>query len=133
MERIKLTDNAQTAIAKLSEGNPGALSVCIAIFNQGATIDPDAGALGGFGPLLSLDTMGIYGPRIWMLYKDVCAEDLRVMLALMRARQLGLLAASGLLHGIDNRGAGIDIDAVVARVEERLPDFQKGDPQTTHG
>jgi len=38
------------------------------------SIDPDSN-FGGLGPLLLLDTLSIYGPRIWQLYKDVCARS----------------------------------------------------------
>jgi hypothetical protein len=53
---------------KMSDGNPGALTVVMSIYQHVENIDP-MGALGGFGPILSLDTLGIYGPDVWMLYK----------------------------------------------------------------
>ena len=122
MERIGLGDTVQTSIAKLCEGNPGALRVCIELFRDGPTIDPDA-AFGGLANLLSLDTLGIYGCRIWMLYKDVCGENLPETVACLRAHQLGLISDVALHSAIDNRGNGLDPKSLMARVRERLPRF----------
>ena len=119
-ERICIEDNTISAIMKLAEGNPGALNVCMNIIESGPEIDP----IGGLGPLLSMDTLGIYGSRIWMLYKDVCGEDLPKTLAILRAWQLGFLEKGALLHAIDNCGEGIDIEKMVAAVCERLPEFK---------
>lgn len=76
MSRIKLNDTGMSAAIKMNDGNPGALTVIVQFMKMGAEIDPDS-ALGGITPILDLDTLGIYGPRIWMLYKDVCKEDVR--------------------------------------------------------
>jgi hypothetical protein len=94
------------------------------MLRQGAEIDPDDFA-GGLGNLLSMDTLGLYGSRIWMLFKDVCKEDLRVTCALLRAWQLGFLSDMKLKTAIDNYGEGIDVAWLVAQVEKRLPRFQK--------
>jgi len=121
-ERIDLQDTIIDVITKLSEGNPGALRVCMDILMQDATIDPD-NALSGIGPLLSLDTHGIYGSRIWMLYKDVCGEDMVNTLGVLRGRQLGYISDAELNHAIDNRGNGVDVDAILDQVRECLPNF----------
>jgi hypothetical protein len=127
--RIQLNDTVITACTKMSEGNPGALTVVTQMIKSGGDIDPD-GFMGGFGAVLSLDTHRIYGCRIWMLFKDVCGQDLCVMIAILRAVQLGLLRESLLHTAIDNRGQGIDVAALVAEVEEQLPNFQRA-PETT--
>jgi len=121
-ERITLQDNGLTALMKLSEGNPGAMSVLMEMMTQAADIDPDD-IMGSFGALLHLDSMGIYGPRIWMLYKDVCKENLNATLGLMRAVQLGFISRSTLDTAIDNYGQGLDVDAALAKVKDRLPRF----------
>lgn len=131
MPRItSLNDTGMDVIIKLADGNPGATTVMVEIYKQGATIDPDS-ALGGIGAILALDTHGIYGPRIWMLYKDVCGQDLRVMLAILRAVQLGFLSESTLNYAIDNSRRSpttLDVPALVAKVEQRLPRFQRAAP-----
>lgn len=124
MTRIGLHDNAQDVFIKLCEGNPGGLTVCAEIYKQGATIDPD-GAMGGLGALLGLDTLGIYGSRIWMLYKDVCGQSIPKTLSTLRAHQLGFITESELIHAIDNYGAGINVDELYNQVQERLPNFDQ--------
>ena len=120
--RIELTDTTFDAIYKLSEGNPGAATVCARMLQEGGAIDPDAFG-NGLANLLSLDTHGIYGSRIWMLYKDACGESLIHTIAMLRAVQLELITEDALNHAIDNRGDGLDVGIVLATVHERLPNF----------
>jgi hypothetical protein len=121
-ERIGLKDTTMDTVLKMSEGNPGALRVVMDMMKDGGAIDPDSWA-GGLGAVLGLDSHGIYGSRIWMLYKDVCKEDLVSMLAVLRACQLGHISEATLHQAIDNYGQGIDLDEVVAGVKEALPRF----------
>ena len=89
MSKIELSDNTTDIIVKMSDGNPGAVNVILNILGEGGNIDPDS-ALGGLGALLSLDTLGIYGSAIYVLYNDICDSDLGKTLAVLRATQLGL-------------------------------------------
>lgn len=120
--KVKGTDTAMDVLIKLAEGNPGALSVCMQLLTEGKKIDPQA-FMGGLGWLLTLDDLGIYGPRIWMLFKDVSKQDLELMLAVLRANQLGMISKHELNHAIDNRGDGIDLDQILINVKERLEHF----------
>lgn len=122
MGRIKINDNIIGAIIKMSDGNPGAVTVCSKMYNCGKTVDPDA-AFGGMNGLFLLDAYNIYGASIWMLYKDVCGEHIGRTLALLRACQLGILDPSILKHAIANHGNGVAVQATCALVKERLPDF----------
>ena len=63
-----------SAVMKLAEGNPGAIRAIAEMVEVTPKADP-GNLLGGFGMLLNLDSSGIYGTRVWMLYKDVCGED----------------------------------------------------------
>jgi len=122
MTKLDLNDSVEDIMIKMSEGNPGAISVCMMLYTKGGAIDPDDW-LGGLGGVLSLDSLGIYGSKIWMLFKDVCKQDLVKTSAMLRAWQLGFVPKATLLHAIDNYGAGIDTDALLAQVQERLPAF----------
>lgn len=122
-QRLTLDDTGITAAHKLSGGNPGALRVLIEANNHAGDIDPDA-MMGGMGVWLALDSFGIYGSEIWMLYKDVCGEYLPRFLAILRAIQLGFVSESSVLRAIRRRGEGIDVDDLVLRVKERLPNFK---------
>jgi hypothetical protein len=126
MARIEMKDSMMDVVIKLSEGNPGALSVCMQILKD-STTDPD-NALGGLGVLLSLDTLEIYGSHIWLLYKDICGENLENMLGVLRAWQLGFLTENTLKEAVLNCNRppwhhGLDVENLVAQVKERLPNF----------
>ena len=123
-ERIGMEDTLMSATLKLSEGNPGAATVLVKSLQEGPKIDPDDFA-GPFGVMLGLDTMGIYGPRIWMLFKDVCGQDMTKMVACLRGVQLGLMNEAKLDHAIDHRGEGLDVDTIMIDVCKTLPRFNK--------
>lgn len=130
-ERLELSDTTIDVVMKLSEGNPGALTVTCEVIKRGATIDPDH-FMGGLGALISLDSFGIYGQRIWMLYKDVCGEDLVASLGVLRGCQMGFVGRETLDRAIDNRGADLDVTDVLARVRDALPRFGVTDEQPSH-
>lgn len=124
MSRIEPDDTSVGILVKLAEGNPGGLTVMINLMKESEAIDPDS-VMGEFSHILMLDAFEIYGPRIWMLYKDVCGENLTKTVAVLRAVQLGKLSPTKMNHAIDNRGEGIDIDAVLIDVCTQLPEFGK--------
>lgn len=124
-ERIELDDSFCEIYEKMSEGNPEARTVLIKIVAEDECenkIDPD-NIMGGIGVILYLETLAIYGPRIWMLFKDVCGQSIARMLAVLRSNQLNLLSSESLYHAIDNVGEGIDFDKVLAKLSDRLPNF----------
>jgi len=120
--KIEPNDSLHDVLFKISEGNPGALNVCIKILTDGEKIDPD-NTMGGLGVLLSLDTLGLYGSKIWMLYKDVCDCELSAMLAVLRAWQLGFATKDQIHRAVDNRGDGLNVAHMHAKVVDRLPRF----------
>ena len=121
--KIDFNDSMMEMLIKMSEGNPGALTVCLNILKNGKQIDPD-NMMGGFSEILSLDILGLYGSKIWMLFKDVCESDLSKMLAVLRGWQLGMLSETQVRHAVENHGAGINVTDICAKVVERLPNFQ---------
>ncbi len=119
--RIKLEDSVYSALYKLTEGNIGALNVVMAIIEKGNEIDPYTEP---FMIVLLLDTFGIYGCRIWMLFKDVCKQKLDVTIAMIRATQMGVILREVLDHAIDNGGEGLDVADTCRRLKEQLPNFK---------
>ena len=120
--RIALTDTVIDTTTRMSEGNPGAITVMVNLMKESPKVDPDD-MFGPLGPLMSLDSYGIYGSRIWMLYKDVCNQSAVRTLAVLRGMQLGLISDTVVDHAIDHRGEGLDVEEIMARVKERLPAF----------
>jgi hypothetical protein len=121
MSRLKLEMSFNDAVFALSDGNPGAIKVLTDSMRMHKQIDPDSG-LGDLGLILNLDNFEIYGPRIWMLYKDLCGEDLPRTTAVVRAVQLGILPRETLDGAIDGN-ADIDIEDIARKVQEELPRF----------
>ena len=125
-QRITLGMSIKDIVFALVEGNPGAIITCHELMQYGNMIDPDAALGGGFSSLLDLDVLGIYGERVYYLFSDVCGRDVEKVLALLRAYQLGQLAGvdeAALNHAIDNRGSGLDPEAALQAVKEKLPSF----------
>ena len=122
MTRIKLDDTLQDAVIKLVDGNPGAITVCMLLIQDTALVDPDA-AMPEVINLLALDTLGVYGSRIWMLYKDFCKESIVNVIMVLRAHQLGMLSKVSLDYAIDNWGEGVDLEELSAEVRVRLPNL----------
>lgn len=120
--RLELTDTTQDVMVKMSEGNPGALSVCMQLLTETEKIDPD-NPLGGLSGILALDTLGIYGADIWVLYKDVCGEEIIDTMAILRGFQLGFITRLQLSQALQNRGSGIDINDILNQVKDQLPNF----------
>lgn len=127
-EQIKSSDTMAEAIYKVACGNPGATTVLMRCLTEYSQVDPDSG-LGGLSALLRFDSLDIRGPKVWMLYKDVCKCDLPTMIMLLRANQLGFISAAMLERGIDNYGEGLDIDELCVKVKERLPNFKIDSPK----
>ncbi len=124
-ERIQLGMSVRDIVMTMCDGNPGGLRVMLDMTQHAEKIDPDS-AFGHFSPLMQLDTLGIYGSHIWILYKDCCGQSLVKTMAVLRAAQLGILpfvvvqnAASGLLQ------MDFSNDEVLLKVQEQLPNFGK--------
>lgn len=120
--RVQLTDSLLDIIVKLSQGNPGAVTVLAQWVKDGEAIDPQS-----CHPMIAmcrLDDMDIVGARIWMLYKDVCGQDLRRFIGVLRANQLGFLAEADLDAAIDGHRP-IDVASLVLQVEAELSEFKR--------
>ena len=88
MSRIEMTDTTMDVLVKMSDGNPGAITAMMEILAKHDAIDPQA-AFGGLGAIMLLDTWEIYGTDIYILFSDICNRDVRKLLLLMRATQMG--------------------------------------------
>lgn len=129
MNRIKLSDSPKDIIAKLADGNPGAMVACIEIFKNNQEIDPES-ALGSLGALFALDEYKIYGTDIYVLYSDICNKKLNWVIAVLRAVQLGLLPCGTLQQACarqDRTGSSLVFPlAMYWAVKNRLLNFDLG-------
>jgi len=124
-ERIELTDSLLDIVTKLSEGNPGAMTVIMNCVESSPQIDPQC-ALGPLGPILSLDSLGIYAEKIWMLFKGVCEQDIVRFLGVLRAWQMGIVSKEEIFRSLEVRGS-LDINKVMIELKHQLPTFRWGD------
>jgi hypothetical protein len=108
-------------IMVMSEGNPGAMKVVVDMIKQGESIDPDA-FMGGLSSLQQMDSLEIYGSRIYMLYADVCRRDMDETMGCLRAVQLGLMKAEDLDSAIAGKPT-FDVTTIVEMVRKELPGF----------
>lgn len=74
-------DNLTSVVAKLSEGNPGAMNACCLLIKEGGSVYPYGNS---FEYIKDLDDLGIYGTDIYVLWSDICQRDLAKMIAMLR-------------------------------------------------
>jgi hypothetical protein len=117
--RITLEDTGKEAIIKMADGLPGALRVCIDLFQEGDKIDPVGGP---WMYLLILDMNGVYGSQIWMLYKDVCGQSLIHMMAILRSISEGIITSDDLILAIEG-GITVDVDSILEQVQNQVDLF----------
>ena len=126
--RITLTDNVMSAMMKLSESNPGAMTAMMDMIEKGEQIDPQS-FMGGLGALLSLDTLNIYGTDIYVLWSDICNKNTAHTLAVLRAVQLGIFSGPTLQDACSRQDfSGREMVPVVElydKVRERLEEFDR--------
>ena len=129
MNRITLCDNAKSAVIKMCEGNPGAITALMEILKCAKQVDPDD-FMGGLGKILALDTLEIYGTNIYVLWNDICDRNTSKMIAVLRANQLGFISDQILkdaCHRQDRSGRGIiPVEELYVKVVERFPRFDLG-------
>lgn len=118
MSRITLEDTQMDVLVKMAEGNPGALTAMMDILEKHDAIDPQA-FMGGLGAIMTFDTYGIYGTEIYILWNDKCGKDVRKLLMLLRACQLGFLPSEKLKVMAEDQMLQVDL------TEEEWADYDK--------
>ncbi|CAK7041195.1 MAG: hypothetical protein PEPC_01758 [Peptostreptococcus russellii] len=126
MEKIELSDSMSSAIAKMAEGNPGALNACISLLEESEKIDPQ-NIMGGLGYLLDLDKEGIYGTDIYVFWSDICNRETSKMIAVLRAIQLDFFSGRVLADACHRQNYSgrdmVPVEELYKKVIERLPEF----------
>ncbi len=70
--RLSTDVTVKDAIVKMCDGNPGALNVLVQLVKRDEF---------GFIDLFHLDDVEIYGPNIWICYKEICGQDIDALSA----------------------------------------------------
>ena len=72
MSKLQLTDSTIEILDKMSEGNPGAISILTTLlFKETAQEMVDS----VMHIILPLDTLGVYGSKLYMLWTDACDKN----------------------------------------------------------
>jgi hypothetical protein len=113
---------------KMSDGNVGALMILMGILTETPKIDPQD-MFEGLGPIMQLDEMGIHGTDIYTLGSKQCNGDIRELIMLLRANQMGFIGADKLRKiAADELGrvrlSQEEMDKLNEKVCERLEQFQ---------
>jgi hypothetical protein len=82
-EDLRLDMNFMDLMMAMSEGNPGALRVCMELVKS----DPLLGPMW----LIHLDDMNIRGTQIWIGYKDYCGEKLEKFITCIKERSQAMV------------------------------------------
>ena len=97
----------------LARGNPGACNVLSQLFDIDDEFYPDD-SLGPFGSMYRLETINCKGPRIWILYKDICNENVVTLTKVLRAIDDKIISEEEINDAIDN-GKKIDIIEIIVK------------------
>jgi hypothetical protein len=133
VDKLKLNDSLESILIKMSVGNPGAAQTIIELFTSHEQIDGDS-VLGSMGSIFILDRLGIYGSEIYILYSDKSNRDIRQLILLLRATQLGFFPALRVKLLASDQANEINITEhewkqIDQQVCDRLPNFQKKQSQ----
>lgn len=123
--RIEFDDDFKTIILKLSDGNPGAITALAKVSSEYVKIDPQS-ANADFSPLFDMDYLGFYGSDIWILFKNICGEDVLKFIVLMRSIQMGLLDGTKVQEAVENEVGDFDFVELLAKLQNKLNKFAIG-------
>ncbi len=113
-EAVNLSDSTTAVLQKMAEGNPGAITVLMALLGRD---DPAA-----LMTLLSLDDMNMRGSQIWVGYKDHCGEDIEKFAQCINDRDSEMIATVNANSGIDERA--VTSGASFDHVKGQRPDIR---------
>lgn len=120
-----LSDSTRDAILTVTGGDENAIRVCVEVTASVLFVDPECALrpAGHLAPLYCMDDLGIRDSNIHLFYKDVCHGHVGYMMALLRGVLLGLVPEKVLQYAVTHKGEGINLEAIVRNVRERLPLF----------
>lgn len=81
--RLKASDSILEIAMKMSDGNPSALQVIMTLLQDSTGM--------GFAEILTIDSIGLYGSKLYMLWNDCCDRDMDKVKSVLYARMRGKL------------------------------------------
>lgn len=113
--------SADDIVYAISKGIPGAVTVLCKIMDD--DIDPDDLVPLGMSKIAIIDMLGIYGSDLWTLYKHVCNEEIKDLILVLRAYQLGYITADHIRDSICMKTNLLKMDHLLELVKSQLPNF----------
>lgn len=108
MRMLSPADPPREMIVKLADGNIGAVSVLLKVWEKAEQVHP---RLEPAAVMLVLDDLEIRGERLWILYKYIFDRNLPKMLAFMLACSGRAISRGEMDAAIDGMKACEDLDA----------------------
>lgn len=96
MSRLTLTDGTIEIFMKMSDGNPGAMTCLVELLKKKDWYANIPGVM----MILMLDSIGVYGEKLYMLWNDCCDRDLIKMELVIRNYQMGKLSTATILEHV---------------------------------
>jgi hypothetical protein len=125
MFKIGLTDTMEDVMVKMSEGNPGGLASIMSLVTEAQNINPGC-MPNGFDYILYLDSIGVYGTDIYILWSDQCNRDTEKFMMLLDAARTGIISDKKLVSiAKDQLGRELfseeEMNAIIDDVKEKIP------------
>lgn len=124
--KIQENDDLMDAAVKLSDYNPGAADAIVHLISRNRKIDPD-NVSGSMSYLIILDSLGIYGTDIYVLYNDICMRDTSKMMAVLKATHLELFNKDTLVLACSKQDRSgkelVPVEYLYTKVKTLIPDF----------
>lgn len=103
MSRLELSDSGKDVILKMSDGNPGAITFMIQLLSSGHPTDMMI--------IVTLDALGIYGSKAYMVWNDICDKNLETVRLMMMNLSFGKITKEHLLENL-SQGRAVPYDLV---------------------
>lgn len=108
MSRLRSRSSLNEMASQLCDGDTTIFSLCMDI----GVVEPES--------LRRLDQLEIYGLAIVQLYTEVCNRNLTTTCLILQAcvdSAFTALTPDILIHAVNNRGAGVNADEIVAKIK----------------
>lgn len=113
---------SEDEILEISEGNSGAITAIMRLIGAYSHIDPNA-LLGGHHVVMFLKDNNLKGTHINELWRKVCHAEPVKWVAMMRGIQLGFATLKEFQAHTSQSLPGYDFESLIAKIKERLPEF----------
>lgn len=121
MSKLQLTDSTIEILDKMSEGNPGAISILTTLLFKETTEELVDSVM---HIILPLDTLGVYGSKLYMLWTDACDKNTDKVKKVIELWRTGKLTKEE-IHENLNQGYAKPFDQVEEFFKKKDDDLER--------